>query len=103
MSEITTLRGAIPLLAPRRYRDGEQYYAVDWEILLPQNCSLDYNSHEDSKGAYAEIYDTNTGTVIARTRSYEKEEYAFNTADRIMTHLRDEYQFERNFIWTRKV
>ncbi len=93
---MSELYGAAPCLNPRTYRDGEKYYKIDWNQLNPHTCSLDYNSHEDNHGAYAEIYDLNTGTVIARTRSYEKEEYAFNGAERIIQHLREEYEFEKH-------
>jgi hypothetical protein len=89
-----TVEESYPRLSPRRYRDGEQYYDVDWNVIAPSKCILDYNVHEDHKGFYSQIYDICTGTIIARTRSYPEEAFADNAAERVMTYLREEYYFE---------
>lgn len=84
-------------LQPRRYRDGEEFFQIDWSIISsPYDIIMDYSSQEDHKGIYAEIFDTVTGTLIARTRSFPTEEFAFNAAERIMEFLRTEYDFEKN-------
>ncbi len=101
MSSVT-LKGSRARLLPRRYHDGEQYFYIDWEQIKPESCNLDYDCQEDHKGIYAEIYDTNTGTVVARTRSYPVEQYSETAAERILEHLRNEYYFEEDYIWTRK-
>src|SRR3979409_1995521 len=89
-------------LHPHRFHDDEQYYPVDWEQIKPEDCNLDYDCQEDHNGTFTEIFETNTGTVISRTRSFKDEEAAVNAAERILEFLRTEYYFEENNIWTRK-
>ena len=84
------------LIPARRYRDGEEFYQVDWKTVSPAACILDYDAHEDQSGFYAEIYDTTTGTPIARTRCFKKEEWSFNAAERIIDFLREEFDFEKD-------
>lgn len=82
-------------LSPRRYSDGEEYFSTDWEKIIPEKCSLDYNSFcHGTKRYYAEIYDLVTGTPIARTRWYDIETSAFIAAENIINYLKREYYFE---------
>ena len=91
MSTSKTIR-----LLPRRYKSGEQYYEVNFDVVIPEDCVLDYSSAHAPAGFYADIFDTKTGTSIARTGCYEKEESAFESAERIMEHLQEEYYFGFN-------
>ena len=82
---------------PTKYSDGEEYYSVDYKKFDPKKMLLDYDTDQDGNGWFATMFDTQSSTLICRTKYFRKEDWAINQVEYLMAFFKEQYHFEEAY------